>query len=75
VPVFIALDPITAEDPATMAPNKPGADFLDFRNPLLEEGHADPKHVHLFPNNRSIHHTTATQTYIYDHRARLLPFA
>ena len=71
VPVFGALDAMTGQVTAKITAHKRSGDFLEFLHWLLEDVYTDCKHVYLFLDNCSIHHTKAVQQYLDDHRNRL----
>lgn len=71
VPVFGALDALTGEVSAMITAKKRSGEFLDFLRWVLEDVYADRKHVYLFLDNCSIHHTKAVQKYMDNHRDRL----
>jgi transposase len=63
VPVFGALDAMTAEATVMVTESKRSRDFLEFLPWLLDEVYAEREKVFLFLDNCSIHHTKAVEAY------------
>ena len=68
VPVFGALDAMTGEVSAMVTDKKRSGEFLQFLDWLINKIYADKKHVYLFLDNCSIHHTKAVRKFLDDHR-------
>lgn len=71
VPVFGALDAMTGEVTALVTAKKRSGEFLAFLDWLVNNIYADKKHVYLFLDNCSIHHTKAAGNFLDDHRERV----
>jgi len=71
VPVFGALDAMTGEVTAMVTAKKRSGEFLAFLDWLVNDIYASKKHVYLFLDNCSIHHTKAVAKFLDDHRERV----
>ncbi len=71
VPVFGALNAMTGEVSAKITTKKRSGDFLQFLHWLLEVVYKPCRHVFLFLDNCSIHHTKAVHQFFEDHRHRV----
>jgi len=71
VPVFGALDAMTGEVTAMVTAKKRSGEFLAFLDWVVNDIYAGKKHVYLFLDNCSIHHTKAVAKFFDDHRERV----
>jgi len=62
---------MTGEVSTLITDRKRSAEFLDFLDWLLNHIYADRKHVYLFLDNCSIHHTKAVRAFAESNRDRL----
>jgi hypothetical protein len=71
VPVFGALDAMTGEVSAKITAKKRSGEFLQFLRWLLDDVYKSCRHLYLFLDNCSIHHTKAVHRFFDDHRDRV----
>ena len=62
---------MTGEVTAMITSRKRSAEFLQFLHWLMNDVYQNYRHVYLFLDNCSIHHTKAVQHFLTDHRERL----
>ena len=71
VPVFGALDAMTGQLTPMITEHKRSDDFIAFLHLLVDRVYADRRHVYLFLDNCSIHHTQAVRQFLAARRERV----
>ena len=71
VPVFGALDAMSGQVTAMITTKKRSAEFLEFLTWLVNDVYSGYRHVYVFLDNCSIHHTKAVKAFLAANRGRL----